>query len=104
MPLHKRRVNTIRGSTLIYHSKMVRSRMHFPTTDTDRAYSQRPGLSARLVAVLFPFTAIFNFDYFIIYIVILSRKTVRKVKNIIAQSGELCYSILRKLKSILWRI
>ena len=31
---------TTRGSTLIYHSKQARSRTHFHTTDTIRAFSQ----------------------------------------------------------------
>ena len=79
----------IRGSTLIYHSKTSRSRTHFPTTDIIRAYSQRPGLSEELEAVLFPITAIFICSHFSIKALLLSRKTEKKQKNMIAQNREL---------------
>ena len=73
MPLAQEAGQTTRGSTLIYHSKQIRSRTHFPATDTTRAYSRRPELSEGLDAVLFPFTAIFNCKYFTIKLPVLSR-------------------------------
>ena len=59
---HKRRHD--RGSTLIYHLKTIRSRTHFPCRSPARAYSRWPRLSDGLLAVLFPFNAIWNSHVF----------------------------------------
>ena len=53
-----------RGSTLIYHSEMLRSRTHFPADAPVQAFSRWPELSDGLFAVLFPFIAILNSQVF----------------------------------------
>ena len=79
----------IRGSTLIYHSNKTRSRTHIRNTDTAWACSQRPKLSVGLVLLLFPFIAILTYPYFIINTPVLSRKTDKKEKNIVALIREI---------------
>ena len=81
MPLAQEAGQTTRGSTLIYHSKYIRSQTHFPATDTIQAYSRRPGFSVGLETVLFPFTAIFSCKYFNIKLPVLSRISLPKVGN-----------------------
>jgi len=81
MPSAQEAGQTTRGSTLIYHSKYIRSRTHFPATDTVWAYSRWPRLSAGLEAVLFPFTAMFICKYFNTKLPVLSRISLPKRGN-----------------------